>query len=92
MVADRSAVPDGHRRLAVSVDRRKKVKKPLMPERWKQDLERYRRNLSSAMDKVYAKLDRIHPTNWKDDAPVSLKLTMAELRAIQLFARQHLNE
>lgn len=76
----------GHSRLVYD-----KAKRTIEPQ-WKRDWERHKGALSSALDKVKAKLDRIHPTNWKDESQVSLKLTMAELRAIRTFALQHHNE
>ena len=43
----------------------------------------------SALEKIGRKYDRIHHTNWDDDAEISLRLTMAELAALKFFGAAH---
>jgi hypothetical protein len=41
--------------------------------------------LSSVLGKIGRKYDRIHHTNWRDDAKIELRMTMGELAALRLF-------
>jgi hypothetical protein len=43
--------------------------------------------LTAAHDKIRNKVQRIHSSNWQDDSVVSVKMTMGELKALEMLCR-----